>query len=822
MNQLHTQPVSNPPALPRPMVNIALAFMAGIIYAKFFPVSLPSVLVIILLLIMAWFAWVKGANITKSNTHSAILFLLIGILGAGRMELQILAWKSASETVETIAAQGESILTGTVIGKKRYDHKNGYLVLNQVTAKTSQRTYSLPGKLECFAPSPVVENITLGDGIRFTGHLSPVRGPSIPSAFNEQEYLQSKNIHASVYLNKRSPVHLVETNTAPSIWGRGLAWESIKRIQNFVDASDEQQKIISLLASICFGIRGEMPIELKNRLQESGLAHITSISGLHVTFILYLLFWGCRTLRLKRNHAAFLTLFLSIFYLCLVGFRIPSIRAVLMAWVLLGQHIVQRKSDPMNSLGLAAFILLLISPNELFLASFQLSFMAVLILLLIAPYDQWLQTKISFQPLLWSIRGFASSLAVVIGLAPFTIHYFHLLSWGAVFGNVAAIPVLSLLLPLTYMWSISLFLPLQSIQEILEYVVIALSDALIAVIGFFSHPAFWFVLPSWSLYFSTIFLLVLLLILHPRRVLFQFGSVPIYRYQTALLLLAVFLFGSIAAKPYQPLRIDFLALGQGDCIFVHTPSGKTMLVDGGSPHYKKRKYRFSRLQEYLLSEGINRIDVMVLSHPQADHIGDFTNIAANFDIGLFLEGVEDSDSVSYKELRGVLKEKQINSIKVNWGDSFRLDSKTLCWILHPQTNATTQKDINEQSVVMIVESFGKRILLTGDIGFSTEKMLRSQLNNWDIDIMKVPHHGSRYSSSQLFLQETLPEFAIIQTGSNTYGHPHAESIKRLEKIKANVLRNDRDGTVRLTIFPQRYKVLTTRTNRIFQHIPNTN
>lgn len=819
--QRHISPDQKNQSLPRPMVNLSLAFITGVIYSKYFPVSYPYVLVVFLLIVMAWFAWVKEYSATsKSNTYWVLLLLLTGLVGAVRMESQLLTWRSAADEMEQAARMGVQNIQGTVIDIQSSNGGNGYAVLGNISAEKWLRSKLLPGKLRLHAPDSVIHTLQLNQNISFDAQIIPVRGPSLPGSFDYQEFLALQDIFAKAYISTSIPIQIDDTQSYRSpLWIRGLAIECVERIQQTLqNAQPNAETITSLIASICFGVRGNMPAALNNQLQESGLAHITSISGLHVTMVLVLIFWGLNTCLVKRHTAAWITIAVSVLYLCLVGFRVPAIRAVLMAFVALGKHIVQRKADPLNSLGLAALIVLMMNPSELFMASFQLSFMATLTLLLLIPYDEWLQRKIQSAPVLWLVRALVSSVAVVIGLSPFTVYYFNMISWGSILGNLAAVPLVTLLLPLTYLWTVLLFSPLKWMSNILGYTVSSLCEGLAAVTAFFSHPLFWFVVPGWSVYYATILILCLLFIIKPRVVFFEYRFIKLYSYQVLMLLLMVYGIGVVAAKSYQPLRVDFLALGQGDCIFIQTPDGKTTLIDGGSPQYKKSNYRFSRLQDFLLSEAVQRIDVMVLSHPQADHIGDFANIARNFEVGLFVEGAEDHTSNAYVELVNVLDAKQIPRQKVKYGDSFLLDDDTACWVLNPLQNTDDfTGDINEQSVVLLMDSIGKRFLFTGDIGISTENKLCRMLEDWDIDVLKAPHHGSRYSSGENLLMETLPETAVIQVGRNNYGHPHPDARQRMYAVNAHVLRNDYDGTVRYQSFGDGYWINTSQSNMLFVH-----
>ena len=192
-------------------------------------------------------------------------------------------------------------------------------------------------------------------------------------------------------------------------------------------------------------------------------------------------------------------------------------------------------------------------------------------------------------------------------------------------------------------------------------------------------------------------------------------------------------------------------------------------------------------------------------------------MAAHFPVGLLIEGKTDCDTQVYQTFLHTLSQNRVPRKTVVAGDRIGIDPEVEIWTLHPNPESLATQDLNENSAVLRIRYRETDLLLTGDIGKSVERELCRRYENWEVDILKVPHHGSKYSSSAEFLQEIRPQFAVIETGRNPYGHPHLETRKRFYSIQTHVLRTDYDGTIRLRTFGRSYRLFATRSNRLYIH-----
>ncbi len=800
----------------RPAVYICLSLLSGIIYARYFPVSSSLLLVSIVTLVSIWFVHAQRPFAGKKPyLHWECLVILAFLLGMLRYQIHLDSCQEIVEEVACFAEKDELTIRGKIEDAQSFPNGNAKATLSNTQLQSEHQKHSVPWRIQIYGTTRQISHIPLYSQITLKGKLIPIHDPAVPASYNRREYYFSKNIFATLSLDPQDQIQVLSTPASPNkSMIRGLSYKAadvlsqkISRNQNTTHSRDD---IIGIISSICFGVRSASPEELRKPLLTSGLAHITSISGLHVTFLLLGITYLLKKSGLRRKQAAIVGFFLGLFYLYLVGPRIPAVRATLMAYIFLGHFFIERRVDSLNSLALIAILFLILYPSEVFLPSFQLSFYSVLILILYSPVFQQIFGYFQSFVVSWLLSAVFASALLGIGVAPFTIYHFHLFSWGAILGNLLAIPIVYLLLPLTYF---VLIFPSSIGFSILSI----LADTLLEEIHFFSdHDIFWATVPFPGMKGCILVTLIVVLLSRPMTLFYQFSNVTIRAYHIVLLLAVMGLWFHILFSHSRPLRIDFLSLGQGDCCVIQTPERHTIIIDGGSPHQTLHNGLYTSLVGYLLSEGISEIDLMMLSHPQSDHIGVFEEVIRAFPVHCFLEGSTETSTQTYLNLLRLLQQKQIPRKQVRKGDHIKFEGATEIWILHPNSKSLSEEeDINENSIVAMLQHRGWEILFTGDIGIETELELCKQYENWDIDVLKVPHHGSRYSTSDSLLSEIKPEIGIIQVGRNVYGQPHSETIKRLQSRILHLFRTDQDGTVQLTLRKGKMQIYTTLASRYF-------
>ncbi len=282
----------------------------------------------------------------------------------------------------------------------------------------------------------------------------------------------------------------------------------------------------------------------------------------------------------------------------------------------------------------------------------------------------------------------------------------------------------------------------------------------------------------------------------------------------ALVSLAIITLGIwfLALSPRERvLEVTMLDVGNGDCIFVQTPSGKTMLVDGGGRVglSTDETLGFRVVAPFIRSVGVSRIDIVVLTHPHEDHVQGLVRILKDFRVGMVLDSAIPHASRAYAaflsevESRGIDYRKALRGQVIDFGDGVRAN------VLHPPEPRlkNTADDINNNSIVLRI-AFGKQsVILTGDAGVEAEKDMLASGLPLRSTVLKVAHHGSKYATSNEWIQAVSPKIALVSVGrNNSFGQPSFGVLKRLEEAGVKIYRTDRDGAVRIKIKPAECQV----------------
>lgn len=254
--------------------------------------------------------------------------------------------------------------------------------------------------------------------------------------------------------------------------------------------------------------------------------------------------------------------------------------------------------------------------------------------------------------------------------------------------------------------------------------------------------------------------------------------------------LAAFAYQSFPTESFDGLAITFVDVGQGDCVFIKAPNGKTMLVDCGEGD------SFDPfLKPFLISQKVRTLDALVASHYHSDHIGAAENIFDTFGVKSLIVPDYEPKSNAKKRLLDAACDENANIVSVLEGDLLpEIDPNLKILALHPSKGGFSD-DENDNSLVLKLEYLGTTILLTGDIEQAAEEQIARKYEI-ETDILKVAHHGSSTSSCAEFLREADPTYAVIQCGKdNSYGHPHRETISALEDDDVMIYRTDTDGSI---------------------------
>ncbi|MGH9947665.1 MAG: ComEC/Rec2 family competence protein [Pyrinomonadaceae bacterium] len=420
-------------------------------------------------------------------------------------------------------------------------------------------------------------------------------------------------------------------------------------------------------------------------------------------------------------------------------------------------------------------------------------------------------------------EGILISLSVQIWLLPLLVYYFHRVSLVSIplnlwVGSVMAVESIAAVAAVL-IGSVSTVLaaPFVAVTEMLNWFLInapsVLTDTTRASIR----------VPIYDGEFRAIYLLYFVPVIAASILVFRWDAFSLERISIRSKFAFVLVASSLAITaamilfhPYSSpktdgrLTVEFLDVGQGDAAFITFPSGTTMLVDaGGRMNYKKGaedeimfepdvpRIGEAVVSEFLWERGISRVDTIVATHADADHIQGLSDVAKNFQIGNAYFGRMNTNDPGLTELLTVLDRFGVPQSAISAGDAFEIDGVRL-EILNPLENETGMSANNDSVVLRL--TFGEvSFLLTGDIERETEMRLANSGNDLRSTVLKVPHHGSRSSSALEFVDAVKPKFAIISVGRHSiFGHPHKEVVERWKAIDADVLTTGERGTISFT------------------------
>lgn len=682
-----------------------------------------------------------------------------------------------------------------------------YLKNNRVT---------LEGRGTYFSENIIVyttdtEEYRIGNTLMVHGSLQKFSPATNPGQFDEKLYYQIENID---YKMIAKDINMV--NADYSLFHQFLydMKRKLSTVYQEILGDREAGAVIAML----LGEKSLLDEELKELYQDNGISHVLAISGLHVSLFGMAVNRLQKLLRVPKAPAAVLSILVIYCYGIMTNFSVSTNRAVVMMTIYLLSGLLGKTYDMLSGIALSAFIILLQNPMQLLSAGFQLSYGAVLGIAILSPVFSKLYPQAnSF------LKGLFVSISAHVGTLPFVLYYFYQFPLYGIIVNLIILPFVTVLMIASIMAGIIglIWLPLGifvvgSAYYILRFYqwVCSLSSRLPANLITTGRP-------------TQLQLIIYLLLV---SVFVWLGCKYKKRWSLLILLAASFLL--LLPNQKSNLSITFLDVGQGDGIYIQSDSGTTYLIDGGSSDVKHLgKYI---LEPFLKINGKQRLDYAIVTHPDEDHINGLQELmeAGNINIGCLL-----LPDVSPKEealviLEELAEEKNIPVQYLSRGDVFR-DGKLQFLCLHPYPGFRATNS-NSYSMVLGVSYGSFDLLLTGDLekageeglikyldsvrtGVGERDMIRVQGRSKfvsqllyptvDYDILKVAHHGSKYSTREDFLKLVKPEISIISCGKdNRYGHPHKELLDRLELARSQVEITYETGAITIRTDGEKMKV----------------
>ena len=556
----------------------------------------------------------------------------------------------------------------------------------------------------------------------------------------------------------------------------------------------DDPSVLGFLTAELTGDKSLLPESDYVAMQETGLAHIFAVSGLHCAFLVTLL-----SLLIPPTHRRTLCAVASavlVFYMLLTGLSPSVARACVMQLFLLSAPLFRRGSDPLTSLAAALTVILLVNPYAVGSVSLQLSFAATLGMVLLSgrlykSFTGWYRgrNRAVRAALSFLAANLAATLGALVFTAPLTAYYFNILSLVAPLAGLLAVPAagyafmsafVSALLGLVWtpLGHLAGYVPLLLVKYILW-----VAHLLLAV-------------PYHAVYFTNVYLRVWLLYVYAAFLGCAVTPDGKRKYALAsaltVLTLAACLWLNSHWQQYGAFRAAVLDVGQGESVALCSGSEAALVDCGSSNSYVDAG---SVAADALQSAGIRRLSAVIVTHYHADHTNGLTEVLTRLPVDtLYLPDIEDEYGVRDR-LVSLAAHQGADVVFVTEPTRIALGEAVLT--VYPPL--LTTGDLNEQELTALATAGDFDLLITGDMAGQTEQLLAQTYPLPDVEVLVVSHHGSRYSSDESFLRAITPDNAVISVGDNRYGHPAEETLRRLQAVGATVWRTDQQGSIRIII-----------------------
>lgn len=680
--------------------------------------------------------------------------------------------QNVNKNVEILARVIDIDYTST--GKQKVILKTNSITIDDLKLNTKL-------KIQAIFNSGV--EVEFGQIVLVKGKLEAFDFPRNPGGFNEKLYMQTKHIDYKMFAEILSKGKIVNSFDS-------YIYNLHKKIKNMYETI-LPLKEASVLEAMLLGDKQNLDTSVKETYRKSGISHILAISGLHISIISALLWLILDTLKLNKRVSSTIILTVLIVYCIFTGNSVSTTRAVIMIGIVLFGNIIYYQSDIYTSIATAAFVLLIYQPLYLYDVGFQLSFGAVISIIVLSPVLE----RIYFIPK--TIRLYLiSTLAASLGTYPIIAYHFNTISVIGIVVNLLVLPLVSILVCFGIISTVISFIWIELGKFLcgIVYFILVFYENICTIAS--NIPFSQIVTGQPNLILIFIYYTIILATAYYCYLNKQKRQ-ALKKYMLYMQIFLLIISAIVIFKP-KDLEIVYLDVGQGDSIAIHTAKNKNILIDGGGNISKPLDEANTGTQivlPYLKYKGINRLDCVFVSHPDGDHIIGILELLDYIKINQIFIADTDAKNDLLKILEMKASKYNIPINKLSKGNIVKVDDSISFECIYPTKDILIDSDdYNNNSLVLYMDYNNSKFLFTGDIEKEAEDRITKDYKKLDVDILKVAHHGSKTSSTQNFVDMVQPKVAIISSGKNNYyGHPHKEVLDRYKNI--NIYNTADEGAI---------------------------
>ncbi len=794
-------------------------YISGL-FASFYKCTLlVSIIVLVVLIFVTLFS-----NFGFRRTVILYLIFFLGIIRATDSE-------NLDKSLENVNANNV-VLTGRVVSSKEISNKYKRIRFNINVNKAKILGRNFDNLNSKVLVSYIDENdnkntITIGDYIEVEGRLSPPKEAKNPHQFNYRRYLLNNDCINVLYAEPESIKKIKEPSFNISnindSWYFILKEFEITR-QKVIDRHAKYIKHpeLEILGGIVFGNETINPDEkIKEDFKNSGLLHLLAASGLNVALIFGIWWWIAMLFRIPYNFSIFLGAVFVILYTFMTGFPPSILRASCMLLFVLFGKLIDRNVNPVALVFFVGFLILLFNPKMIFDVGFQLSFIVTLGLIISCPVivskildkdkkfkEKYKNSKTFVKYLAYAfspvnvVSALIVPLVAQIWVIPLQMHYFNNFALFSVPANIAVIPFIGILSFIGFVSSIISLVPYLNEPMVYLFDLIAkpMLTLLVKISEFFASFKCSMLSVTGLNVFQMfgVWALILLFLLNlkydfkNRRLVFVFVS-----------FILIFALTFIKFDNYKNnFEINMFDVENADSFLIKTPKRNYILIDTGKKPYKGISSGEIILNRYFKNERISRLKKLIITHFDMDHCGGAIDVLKTIKTDEIIIRKNSAKSELAKEILNYIKENDFNYKIANNNEIIYqepdLEVRTFVPKINTKNNGDDDKFENETSIIVLVTYKNRNFLFMGDAGILGFKSIEKYLPE-KIDVIKVGHHGAKDVLNKEILSRIRPDYALISTGINKFGHPHYSTINLLNEYKIKTISTRNYGFCKLII-----------------------